>query len=52
MLTDISLKKLKPAEKPYKVTDRDGMYVTVSTAGTITFRFDYFKGQCRFLPRA
>ena len=41
MLSDIALKKLKPREKPYKVTDRDGMYVTVSTAGTITFRFDY-----------
>ncbi len=41
MLSDIALKKLKPWEKPYKVTDRDGMYVTVSTAGTITFRFDY-----------
>lgn len=41
MLTDIALKKLKPQEKPYKVTDRDGMYVTVSPAGTITFRFDY-----------
>ena len=41
MLTDIALKKLKPREKPYKVTDRDGMYVTVSPAGTITFRFDY-----------
>jgi integrase len=41
MLTDIALKKLKPREKPYKVTDRDGMYVTVFPAGTITFRFDY-----------
>ena len=41
MLTDIVLKKLKPQEKPYKVTDRDGMYVTVSSVGTITFRFDY-----------
>jgi len=38
---DIALKKLKPREKPYKVTDRDGMYVTVFPAGTITFRFDY-----------
>jgi integrase len=41
MLTDIALKKLKPRDKPYKVTDRDGMYVTVFPAGTITFRFDY-----------
>lgn len=32
MLSDIALKILKPREKPYKGTDRDGMYVTVSTA--------------------
>ena len=41
MLSDLTLKKLKPREKPYKVSDRDGMYVTVSPAGTVTFRFDY-----------
>ena len=38
MLTDTALKNLKPKDAPYKVTDRDGMYVTVSTAGTVTFR--------------
>jgi hypothetical protein len=26
MLTDAALKSLKPKEKSYKVTDRDGMY--------------------------
>lgn len=41
MLTDAALKNLKPRDKPYKVTDRDGMYVHVSTGGTITFRLDY-----------
>ncbi len=41
MLTDTALKNLKPKEIPYKVTDRDGMYVTVSPKGTITFRYDY-----------
>lgn len=41
MLTDTALKNLKPKESPYKVTDRDGMYVTVSPKGTITFRYDY-----------
>jgi integrase len=41
MLTDTALKNLKPKDAPYKVTDRDGMYVTVSTAGTVTFRYDY-----------
>lgn len=41
MLTDTELKKLTPTEKPYKVADRDGMYVSVSTAGTKSFRYDY-----------
>ena len=41
MLTDTALRNLKPRSRPYKVADRDGMYVTVSTAGTIAFRYDY-----------
>ena len=41
MLTDTALRNLKPKSLIYKVSDRDGMYVTVSTAGTVTFRYDY-----------
>ncbi len=41
MLTDAALRNLKPKSKIYKASDRDGMYVTVSTSGTITFRYDY-----------
>lgn len=41
MLTDLALKRLKPKEKIYKVTDRDGMYVAVAPSGQITFRYDY-----------
>src|SRR3546814_5521611 len=41
MLTDVALKNLKPREKAYKDTDRDGLYVQVSTSGTLTFRLDY-----------
>ncbi len=41
MLTDVALKHLKPKRKPYKVTDRDGIYVVVSPTGSITFRLDY-----------
>lgn len=40
-LTDLKLKGLKPQDKAYKATDRDGMYAVVSPAGTISFRFDY-----------
>lgn len=41
MLTDAALKAMKPKEKRYKVTDRDGMYVLVTPNGTLSFRLDY-----------
>lgn len=41
MLTDTALRNLKPKSLTYKASDRDGMYVTVSPAGTIAFRYDY-----------
>jgi hypothetical protein len=41
MLTDTALKALKPRDKKYKVTDRDGMYVLVMPTGAISFRYDY-----------
>jgi integrase len=41
MLTDTELRNLQPRTKPYKITDRDGMYVVVSPAGTVSFRYDY-----------
>lgn len=41
MLTDTVLRNLKPRLKPYKITDRDGMYAFVSPAGSVTFRYDY-----------
>ena len=41
MLTDVALKNLKPKPKPYKVTDRDGMYAHVAPSGAISFRYDY-----------
>lgn len=42
MLTDTALRNLiKPKSTTYKASDRDGKYVTVSTVGTVTFRYDY-----------
>ncbi|MCT8629280.1 Arm DNA-binding domain-containing protein [Glaesserella parasuis] len=41
MLTDSKIKSLKAKDKAYKVADRDGLYVVVSPAGTVTFRYDY-----------
>jgi integrase len=46
MLKDTELRSLKPRTKPYKVSDRLGLYVQVSQAGTKSFRFDYrFEGK-------
>lgn len=41
MLSDTKLKNLKPQEKPFKVTDRDGLYVMVLPSGSISFRYNY-----------
>lgn len=41
MLTDTKLRNLKPQDKLYKVPDRDGMYVAVTPAGGISFRYNY-----------
>lgn len=41
MLTDTKLKNLKPQDKLYKISDRDGLYVAVLTSGTVSFRYDY-----------
>lgn len=41
MLSNAALKQLKPREKAYKVSDRDGLYAHVSTSGAVTFRYDY-----------
>lgn len=41
MLSDTKLRNLKPREKPYKVADRDGLYVVVTPTGTISFRYNY-----------
>ncbi|MBD3894059.1 Arm DNA-binding domain-containing protein, partial [Hydrogenophaga sp.] len=41
MLTDTKLSNLKPQDKLYKVNDRDGLYVAVTPAGSISFRYNY-----------
>jgi len=38
MLTDAALKALKPKDKMYKVSDRDGMYVRVMPSGTVSLQ--------------
>ena len=41
MLSDGTLRGLKPQAALYKVADRDGLYVVVTPRGTISFRMDY-----------
>lgn len=41
MLSDGTLRGLKPQASLYKVADRDGLYVVVTPRGTISFRMDY-----------
>lgn len=41
MLTDTKLKALQAKEKPYRISDKDGLYVFVSKTGTKSFRFNY-----------
>lgn len=41
MLTDTQLRNLKPRDKAFKVSDRDGLYVAVAPSGTKAFRYDY-----------
>lgn len=41
MLTDSQLRTLKPRDTAYKVADALGLYVTITPAGTKSFRYDY-----------
>ncbi|MGY0553857.1 Arm DNA-binding domain-containing protein [Vreelandella sp. 2A-K22] len=41
MLTDTKLRNLKPRDKLYKVNDRDGLYVAVTPADCISYRYNY-----------
>lgn len=41
MLTDTKLRNLKPKDKLYKVNDRDGLYVAITPASSISFRYNY-----------
>jgi hypothetical protein len=40
-LTDLRIRNLKPREKAYKIADRDRLYVVVTPAGLVSFRYDY-----------
>ncbi len=46
MLTEVALKAAKPAEKPYKLTDSQGLYVLVNPNGSKLFRFKFYFNLC------
>jgi integrase len=49
-LTDAKLRALKPAAKPYKVSDSEGLHVLVTTSGSVLWRFAYrFEGKQKLL---
>ncbi|MBE1162338.1 tyrosine-type recombinase/integrase [Dyella acidiphila] len=49
-LTDTAVRKAKPADKPYKLTDGDGLYLLVNPNGSKWWRFDYrFAGKRKTL---
>jgi integrase len=41
-LTDVAIRARKPAEKPYKVYDRDGLFLLVNPSGSKLWRFRYW----------
>jgi len=41
ILTNTKLRNIKPKGKLYKVNDRDGLYVANTSAGSISFRYNY-----------
>ena len=47
MLSDVRLRNLKPADRPYKIADFDGLYVYVTPSGTRSWRYDYRYGAKR-----
>ncbi|XWY20108.1 tyrosine-type recombinase/integrase [Bisgaard Taxon 45] len=50
MLTDSKIKRLRPIEKQYKISDINGLYIAVLPSGVKSFRFDYrFRGKRKTL---
>ncbi len=45
MLTDAAIRAAKPADKPYKLTDRAGLYLHVTPAGSKLWRMRYEFGR-------
>lgn len=40
-LSNLAIKNAKPSQKPYKLSDRDGLYLFVTPKGSKLWRYDY-----------
>lgn len=40
-ISDIKVRNLKPKDKPYKVSDFEGLFVLVKVSGSKSWRFKY-----------
>lgn len=50
-LTDVAIRKLKPGDKPVKVSDERGLYVLVNPSGSKLWRWKFrFDGKEKVLP--
>lgn len=50
MLSDVEIRKAKPKEKPYKLSDERGLYLLIQPAGGKLWRFKYrFEGKQKAL---
>ena len=49
-LTDITIRNIKPREKPYKLADEKGLFLLITPAGGKWWRFKYrFEGKEKLL---
>lgn len=49
-LTDLEVRKAKPADRPVKLADERGLYLRVEPGGSKLWRFDYrFAGKRKTL---
>jgi integrase len=48
MLTDTKARAAKASRKPYKLTDRDGLYLFITPSGAKSWRYDYRYARKRY----
>ena len=49
-LTDTAIRQSKPGKKPYKIYDRDGLFLLVNPGGSKLWRCSRFNNKLRLPP--